>query len=440
MKHRRIAAVLGGVAAAAIILTGCTATGSDDNGSTATVPQDSKKPTSLTMLVTSSGSAAGLKALAKTYEEDTGIAINFVEVASGDLPTKEILAAKSKQNTFDLAMVDGFTLASVAAAGALVPLDSYLESDSEYDYDSDFPQGLKDYAQYKDVSYTVPLSTEPYLQWYRTDLYSQLGLKPATTWDEVTSNAKALEAAGYLGYNPLYNAAGAAHFYNAMLVSQGARLFDPKTLKPQLDTAVAKEVMNQFLALKQFGPSSSTSGATANAVQAFQQQDAGQMILASGWWSTIDGSSSPVSGKIATAPTPLGELGSDTPTSVLYGWLAGISSTSTHQKAAWDFLSWALGKDNVSAFIDAGAAPPARISTTSDPALVEKAPYLTAEADAVKTGTTLPRIPAMSQIVAAISQGINAMATGQQEVDAGMTALQSSVLNILVQAGEYQGD
>jgi len=440
MKHRRIAAVLGGVAAAAIILAGCTATSSDNNGSTATVPQDSKKPTSLTMLVTSSGSAAGLKALAKTYEQKTGIAINFVEVASGDLPTKEILAAKSKQNTFDLAMVDGFTLASVAAAGALVPLDSYLKSDKVYDYAADFPQGLKDYAQYKDVSYTVPLSTEPYLQWYRTDLYSETGLKPATTWDGATGHAKALQAAGYLGYNPLYNAAGAAHFYNEMLVSQGARLFDQKTLKPQLDTAVAKQVMNQFLALKQYGPSSSTSGATANAVQAFQQQDVGQMILASGWWPTIDGAASPIAGKVATAPTPLGKLGSDTPTSVLYGWLAGISSTSTHQKAAWDFLSWALGKDNVSAFIDAGAAPPARISTTSNPELVQKAPYLTAEADAVKTGTALPRIPAMSQIVSVISQGINSMATGQQTVDAGMTALQSSVLNILVQAGEYKGD
>jgi ABC-type glycerol-3-phosphate transport system substrate-binding protein len=439
MKQRRFAAVLGGAATAAIILAGCS-TPSSTTGSSDTVPQDSKKPASLTMLVTSSGSAKGLEALAKTYEADTGIAIEFVEVASGDLPTKEILAAKSKQHTFDLAMVDGFTLASVAAAGALVPLDDFLKSDKEYDYEEDFPQGLKDYAQYKGVSYTVPLSTEPYLQWYRTDLYEKLGLEPATTWDEVTSNAKALQSAGYLGYNPLYNAAGAAHFYNAMLVSEGGRMFDPKTLKPQLDTDVAKKVMEQFLALKEYGPSSSTSGATANAVQAFQQQDAGQMVLASGWWPTIDGESSPVAGKVATAPTPLGDLGSDTPTSVLYGWLAGISSTSPHQKASWDFLSWALGKDNVSAFVDAGAAPPARISTTSNQELVAKAPYLAAEAEAVKTGTTLPRVPAMSQIVSVMSQGINAMATGQQTVDDGMPALQNSVLNILVQAGEYKGD
>ncbi|GAA4479462.1 extracellular solute-binding protein [Microbacterium panaciterrae] len=440
MKHRRIAAVLAGVAATVVVLTGCSTTSPNSGESTASVPQDSKKPSSLTMLVTTSGSENGLKSLAKTYEQKTGITINFVEVASGDLPTKEILAAKSKQNTFDLAMVDGFTLASVAAAGALVPLDSYLKDDTAYDYDADFPQGLKDYAKYKDVSYTVPLSTEPYLQWYRADLYDELGLKPATTWDEVTSNAKALQTAGYLGYNPLYNAAGAAHFYNEMLVSQGGRMFDPKTLKPLLDTDVAKKVMNQYLALKQYGPSSSTSGATANAVQAFQQQNAGQMVLASGWWPTINGTTSPVAGKVATAETPLGKLGTYTPTSMLYGWLAGISSASPHQKDAWEFLSWALGKDNVSAFIDAGAAPPARISTTSNHELVAKAPYLTAEAEAVKTGTTLPRIPAMSQIVSVISQGINAMATGQQTVDAGMAAMQSSVLNILVQAGAYKGN
>lgn len=439
MKQRRFTAVLGGAAVVTLILAGCS-TAAPEKGSTATVPQDSKKPSSLTMLVTSSGSANGLKALAETYEAEKGIAIEFVEVASGDLPTKEILAAKSKQHTFDLAMVDGFTLASVAAAGALVPLDDYLKSDTEYDYENDFPQGLKNYAQYKDVSYTVPLSTEPYLQWYRTDLFDELGLEPATTWDEVTSNAEALKEAGHLGYNPLYNAAGAAHFYNAMLVSQGGRLFDPKTLKPQLDTHVAKVVMEQFLALKKFSPSSSVSGATANAVQAFQQQEIGQMTLASGWWPTINGESSEVAGKVATAPTPLGDLGEHEPTSMLYGWLAGISSMSPHQDAAWDFLSWALGKENVSAFIDAGAAPPARISTTSNEELIAKAPYLTAEAEAVESGITLPRIPAMSQIVSVLSQGINAMATEQQTIEAGMPALQNSVLNILVQAGEYKGD
>lgn len=439
MKQRYLAATLAGTATAAVILAGCAAP-SSPAGSGDTVPQDPNEPSSLTMLVTSSGSAKGLAALATAYESKTGIAIEFVEVASGDLPTKEILAAKSKQHTFDLAMVDGFTLASVAAAGALVPLDGYLKSDEVYDYEADFPQGVKDYAQYKGISYTVPLSTEPYLQWYRTDLYEELGLEPATTWNEVTSNAKALQSAGYLGFNPLYNAGGAAHFYNAMLVSQGGRIFDPETLKPLLDTDVAKQTMEQFLALKEYGPESSTSGATANAVQAFQQQDAGQMVLASGWWPTIDGESSPVAGKVATAPSPLGDIGDYEPASMLYGWLAGISSTSPHQNAAWDFLAWALGKENVSAFIDAGAAPPARISTTSNPDLLAKAPYLEAEAEAAQTGTTLPRVAAMSQIVSVISQGINAMATGQQNVDDGMLALQNSVLNIMVQAGEYKGD
>lgn len=439
MIRKKTTAAVAVLAAGVIIaLAGCSGGGSSSKATG--VPQETGKPGSLTVLVTPGGQENALKVLAKTYQQKTGITINFSEVGSADLPTKEILAAQSGQDTFDLAMVDGFTLAAVAAAGALVPLDSYLANTPAYDYKADFPQGLKDYAKYKGVSYTVPLSTEPYLQWYRTDLYQQLGLKPATTWDQVTSNAKALQAAGYLGYNPLYNAGGAAHFYNEMLVSQGLRMFDPKSLRPQFDTPGAKQVMEQFLALKSFGPASSTSGATANAVQAFQQQNGGQMILASGWWGTINGSDSAVYGKVATAETPLGKLGKETPTSVLYGWLAGISSASAHQKAAWDFLSWALGKDNVQAFVDAGSAPPARISTTSNAGYLAKAPYLTAEAEAVKTGTYFPRVPEMSQIVTVVSQGVNAMATGQQTVDAGLAALQDSVTNILVQAGDYKGN
>jgi ABC-type glycerol-3-phosphate transport system substrate-binding protein len=444
MMSKKIMAAVAVLAAGASIaaLASCSSGGGSGPSTTgAAVPQDTSKPSSLTVLVTSSGSENGLKALAKTYQQQTGITINFVEVAYADLPTKEILGARSKQNTFDLAMVDGFQLAQVAAAGALIPLDSYLQSDTAYDYAADFSQGLKDYTKYNGVSYTVPLSTEPYLYWYRTDIFQTLGLQPATTWAQVISNAKTLQQAGDLGYNPLYNAGGAAHFFNEMLVSEGGRMFDPTTMKPLLDTDLAKQVMTQFLSLKQYGPAGSTNGATANAVQAFQQQNVGQQILASGWWPTIDGPSSPVYGKVATAQTPLEQVGPYTPASVLYGWLAGISSTSTHQQAAWDFLSWALGKDNVQAFIDGGAAPPARISTTTNATLLKAAPYLSAEAAAVKTGVIFPRVPEMSQIVPVVSQGINAMATGQQtSVDAGMTALQNSVLNILVQAGDYKGN
>lgn len=432
MKKRAIALAAG--LAVALGMTGCSA-----EQAPAGVPQEEGTPDSLTMLVTASPSAEGLRALAAEYEKTTGISIEFVEVPTAQLPTKTILAAQSKQSTFDLAMVDGFTLPQMVQANALLDLDEYLDGDEEYDY-SDFSDGLKAYAQYDGVSYAVPLSTEPYLQWYRTDLYDELGLEPAASWKDALANVEALDAAGYYGYMPLYNAAGSAHFYNEMLISSGGRLLDPESYRPLLDTDLAKDIMKQYLSLADYAPSSAMSGATADAVAGFSRLDVGQMILASGWWSTVNNpDSSPVAGKVATAATPLEKRGDFEPVGALYGWLAGISSVSPHQAAAWDFLSWALSPDNAQAFIDAGAPPPGRISTTSNPDYIEQLPYLPSVGEAVESGISMPRIPEMAQIVTVLSQTISAMASGQLDLDAGMDKAQNDLLNILVQSGRYTG-
>lgn len=163
------------------------------------------------------------------------------------------------------------------------------------------------------------------------------------------------------------------------------------------------------------------------------------MILASGWWGTFaNPKNSEWSGKFATAETPLDKVGSYQPVSSLYGWLAAISATSKHQKAAWDFLSWALGKSNAKTFVATGA-PPGRISTTSNPEFVKELPLLPSVADAAKDGVPMPRIPEMAQIVTVLSQDISSMSSGQLSVDDGMKKAQQDLLNILVQSGRYKG-
>ncbi len=430
--------VTGVIAAAAVFVVtlgvaGCGAVADGD------VPQDEGTPDSLTMLVTASPSAEGLKALAIEYEDETGIAIEFVEVPYAQLATKVILAAQSGESTFDMAQVDGFQMPQVVAGGGLLGLDDYLKGDADYDY-ADFPDGLKAYAKQDGVSYGLPLSTEPYLQWYRTDLFDELGLEPAVTWDDVISNAKALEAAGDYGYMGIYAPTGSAHFFNAMLVGSGGRLLDPETFRPMLDSEVAKTTMERYLDLLQYGPSSAPSATSFDAVNAFSQLEVGQMTLASGWWSTVnDPSTSKVVGKVATAEPPTSDGGEYDPAAVLYGWVAGISRVSPHQQAAWDFLSWALSRENVQAFVDAGAPPPARISTTENPELLAQLPYLEAVGKSAETGVPIDRIPEMSQLITSLSQNINAMATDQLSFDDGMVKAQDDLMNILVQSGRYTG-
>lgn len=422
---------------AAASLVGC---GADQPDADTGVPQEEGSPDSLTMLVTASPSADGLRALAADYESETGIGIEFVEVPYEQLATRIILAGQSGESTFDMAQVDGFTMPQVVAGGGLLELDKRIAVDAEYDYD-DFPEGIKEYAKQDGVSYGLPLSTEPYLQWYRSDLYADIGIEPAKTWDDVIDNADALEAAGHYGAVGVYGASGSAHHYNAVLVGLGGRLLDPETNRPLLDTEVAATALDRYLDLVDYGPSGTASATIFDAVNSFSQLDVGQIVtLASGWWSTInDPDETPNAGSYKTAPPALQPVGDFDPAAVLYGWVASISKVSPHQDAAWDFLSWALSKDNADAFIDAGAPPPARISTTTNPEFLEKLPYLEAVGESVESGVPIDRIPEMGQINTELSQTLNSIATGQVSRTEGLKQAQDQLLNILVQSGRYTG-
>jgi multiple sugar transport system substrate-binding protein len=426
--------VVAGTAALVVVLAGCSSPG--DPGDTR---QNTDPPDELTMLVTASPSATGLRELATTYTNETGITINFVEVPTAQLPTKIILAKQSGQATFDLAQVDGFTLPQVVQAGALLPLDDLLQKDDAYDY-ADFPAGLQNYAKQDGTSYGLPLSTEPVVQMYRTDHFDELGLEPATTWDEALSNATVLQDAGYYGWATAYGPAVSAHYFNQMLYSSGGRLLDHETYEPLLDTDHSKQIMEQFLSLAEYAPAGSTTAASADMINAFTQLDVGQLTAASGWYGVVsDPSQSNVADTFTVTDMPMTTGGPYDSVNVLNGWLVGVSSVSPHQQAAWDFAAWALGKDNVRAFIDAGAPPAARSSTTSSEEYISRLPYLPVVGEAVATGTPIPRIPEMAQIITLLSQNISAMATGQLSLDDGMAKSQDDLLNILVQAGRYTG-
>ena len=423
-----------GAALLATVVAACGSPGDHED-----TPQSDEPTDELTVLVAASPSATGLGELAAEYTAESGVTIDFVEVPTAQLPTKIILAMQSGQETFDLAQFDGFTMPQIAAANALLPLDDFLAEDDEYDY-ADFPEGLQNYAKQDDATYGLPLSTEPVVQFYRTDLYDELGLQPATTWDAVQENADALSAAGHYGWASAYGPAVSAHYYNQMLYSSGGRLLDPETNRPLFDTDLNKDVMERYLALVDVTPESSRTGASADMINAFSQLQVGQLTAASGWYSTVaDPTQSTVAETFATADMPMDTGGPYDSINVLNGWLLGISPSSPHQQAAWDFAAWALGKDNVKAFIDAGAPPPARTSTTTNDEYTTQLPYLPAVGTAAETGAPIERLPETAQIISVLSQTINSMVTDQLSLDEGMAKIQDDLTNILVQAGRYEG-
>lgn len=419
-----LAGIVGSVLVGAALLPG------------AAVAQDA--PSTITILSTASPSMNALKEIATAYTAETGIEVVFVDVPSTQLATKIILAKAANQATFDIAQLNGPDLPVVVQAGAFLPLDAYIDGDASYDK-ADFPQGILDYAKHDGVTYAVPFSTEPFLHWYRTDLYANAGLELPTTWDELIANAPTFQEAGAYGFATAYGPASAATYFSQMLYTSGGRVLAEDN-EPLLDTDYVKSVMAKFVGLAPYAPDSSIGGASADMITAFSQLDVASMMAASGWYSTVNSSEdSKVVGKFETGGLITAEGGPYPIASPLFGWLLGISPSSTNPDAAWAFLSYALGPGNVQAFVDAGAPPVARTSTITNPALIEKLPFLPAVEQAVASPTVLPRIPEWPQVATILSQQISAIATGQATVDEAMAKANSDILDVLVRAGRYTG-
>jgi multiple sugar transport system substrate-binding protein len=416
------------LAVSAVALSAC---------STAAAPQSDEKPDKLTVMITNSPSAGALQALAPAFTEESGIEVEFVDVPYDQLGTKLVLAGQSNTSTFDIAQFDGASLASNVPAGGLLPLDDLIAADSAYDL-ADFPESLQDYSKFDGKTYGVPLGTEPYVQFYRTDLYEQAGITPATTWTQLNENAKAVTAlgAGTYGYAGPYGALGSGEPFTERLYASGGRVLDPDSQEPLLNSDLAKQVMAEYVALAPDSPEATISGHAGDSAIQFTQFPIGLDVAPSGWWGTLtDPEGSKATGNVGVAAVPLATEGDFEAKNILRGWLIGVSAQSQHQQAAWDFLSFALSKDNVQAFIDAGAPLVGRTSTLTNADYQEQLPYLEYLEPTIEDGTALPAIAEWPQIQGLISQHISLIVTQGAPVDSTMDDLNDAVRSLLIDAG-----
>lgn len=402
----------------------------------------SDQPKSLTVLIVPSPSATALEDIAPAYTKKTGIAIKFVSVPYDQHITKIVLAGESRSDSFDIAQFDQPGLAAIVPALGLLNLNNFIKKDKAYDI-NDFPKPLQAYAQLNGVSYGIPLSTEPYVNFYRTDIYKKLGLSPATTWAQEDEDAAKVSALGknYYGFDGPYGPTiDSGPEYFERLLENGGRLLNPVTNEPLLDSPIAVSTMQAFINLAKYSPPSTLSGTAGDSATAFTEFNVGSNLQPAGWYGTLDNkATSKAAGLIGVAPVPTGSGGPYKPVNILKGWLIGINPNSHYQQADWNFLSFALGKQEVPEFIKAGAPVPGRSSTLESPKYNAELPYLKYLLPSIERGTTLPTIPELTEITTLTCQAISAMANEHKSVAATMKRLNEQVRNLLVQSGMISG-
>ena len=376
-----------------------------------------------------SPSATAIKSFIPAFTSKTGIKVNVTEVPYGEAHQKLLLSVQLGQGQYDVAQFDNTFLAPYGAAGTMQPLDERIAASAEYDI-ADFEQGQQDYGKYDGKTLGLTLSTEPMIQWYRTDIYDQLKLKPATTWEEYRANAKAVEKSGLGDGNILGWGPNASWWWMTFVWSFGGTLYD-ENLNPTVNTPEAVAGTEFFKEMLQYGPEGGISASGDDVTNKFLSQNIGAMIQYSGYWGVaLDPKNSAFVGKLGTAPMPKGKAD----ITHLAGWNIGIPADAKNPDAAWQFLEFVLGKSNSVEYLKAGAAAIGRKSIAANEEMLKLHPYLPLlNIPASSRIERYPQLRVWPEMEKAILDTLPAMLTGEVEIQKGLDQLNETLKPILAQ-------
>ncbi len=410
-----------GIALVCVLALGLSACSSSGNDSSEELSGE------LNLFLIPSPSSTSIQSFIPEFEEKTGVKVNVSETPYGEAHQKQLLSYKQKSGAYDIAQFDNSFLAPFCQAKAMTDLGEWVSGSDEYDI-NDFDKGQQDYGKCASgETFGLTLSTEPMIQWYRTDLYEKLGIKPATTWDEWYSNAQKIQASGangqLIGFGP-----NVSWWWMTMVWSFGGKLYD-ENLNPTVNSPEAIAAVDYMKKLLSVSPKGAFTANGDEVTSKFLGEIIGAMLNYSGYYGmALDPSINKNAGKFATAPMPKGA--SDI--THLAGWNIGIPSDAQNPNAAWAFLEFVLGKTNAKAYLESGAAAIGRKSIISDSSLLEKNPYLPQlEIPASSRIERYPQIAVWPEFEVAAIDAVTKVLTGKSASKAAMDALNEKLKTIL---------
>ncbi len=270
------------------------------------------------------------------------------------------------------------------------------------DYDwNDMAAGAKSIATQSDGSISgLPAFIDPWIMFYRKDLFAQKGLKPPKTLAEMEELAQKFhDAPKFYGFvaRGLKNANAPA--WDWVLFSMGGN-FQTKDGKASLTTPEAVKAMDYYAGmLKRFAPPGVVNFNWYECSSAFMQDQVAQYFDGVNFASQFeDKEKSKVAGKVGYAVLPAGPGGHFSP---IFGNAVAISSQSKNQGPAYFFAQWATSKPSaVKELLDGTGS--ARMSVWNDPQIKAQpkmpADWYQAYQDALKNGRLgLPEIVGVTE-------------------------------------------
>ncbi|GAB3600123.1 sugar ABC transporter substrate-binding protein [Microbacterium tumbae] len=286
---------------------------------------------------TNPDSTAFLDEVADAFKEQTGATVEFEEVQWADAHDRFVTAIAGG-TTPDIAETGTTWTAEFADAGALLPIDEYV--DGEDGLRDDLVDGLEVAGTYDDELYGMPWYAGVRSIIYRADVFEELGLEAPKTWDDIIAAGEAIKAA-HPDMLP-FPVPGDAEFqvYPWVWGAGGeVATLDGDTWTSELDSAESQAGIQFYtdLATKHgFSSAGATTWKETDLRDAFTQGNVAMMLSGSWTPNSILETAPDLEGKLGAAVIP-GQDGGIAP-SVLGGSHLSIFNTTKSADLAWEFV------------------------------------------------------------------------------------------------------
>ncbi|WP_395242768.1 ABC transporter substrate-binding protein [Agromyces sp. MMS24-K17] len=189
-KHVRLAA-LALVASTALVTAGCA-------GGSASQPNESKPEGEIHVAVYGDAAATAEEAAAERFNETSDVKVVIDKLPGDDTYATSVRTSLGTDNAPDIFMTWGAAdLTQLIDAGAVLPLDDYIEEDPELK--DAFIPSVFDEQVIDGATYGIPMrGVAPTFLFYNEQVLADAGLEPAQTWDDLLTQSATLSGAGVI--------------------------------------------------------------------------------------------------------------------------------------------------------------------------------------------------------------------------------------------------
>jgi multiple sugar transport system substrate-binding protein len=284
------------------------------------------------------------------FKDLTGIDVSLDLYPEDQMRQKLVVELASGQPSFDVFMTaganrEGYMYSSAGWYEDLNPfINSSVLTNSEFDVD-DFLPAVFNGQDIDGNQIAVPLNAVTWLLYYRSDVFTEAGLNPPETLEDMLVSAKQLDGEDFYGYAGRGTVSQIVATWSKLLFSFGGSWVNDDRTKATINSEAAIKATEMYVELM---TKYSNPGALSNGwpeVQALMSQGQTAMILDASAWNGVfqNPEKSAVVGKVGFAVPPAAK-GKDTVTE-LWSWNMAISPFSDNKEAAWYFIQWATGKE-----------------------------------------------------------------------------------------------